>query len=44
MKLNKWKLQEWLRKWDFALMFFGALMFFAFLASLEEILKNIGLA
>ena len=38
------QIKQWLKKWDFALMFYGAMMFFAFFASLEEILKNVGLA
>ena len=41
--INNRKVQEWLRRWEFALWFFGSLAFFAVFASLEEILKNVGL-
>ena len=44
MKLRSRKITAWLKKWDFAIMFFGAMLLFSLLASLDEILKDMGLA
>jgi hypothetical protein len=38
------ELKRWWKKWDFAVEFFGALVIFSLLASLDEILKGSGLA
>jgi hypothetical protein len=38
------ELKRWWRKWDFLILFFGSMTCFALLASLDEILKDIGLA
>jgi len=37
-------LKRWWDRWDFAITFFGALIIFSLLASLDEILKGSGLA
>jgi hypothetical protein len=37
-------LKRWWRKWDFVIFFFGSMVLFSLLASLDEILKDIGLA
>jgi len=41
-----WKadLKRWWHKWDFAIWFYGWLVLFTLLASLDEILKGYGLA